>query len=120
MTRPSSIGTLAYMLLGPIVWAVHSTVIYSAQSMLCAAAGAWDPSEMVRIVVAATTVLAFAIVATATLKADRTGDMIGAASPSPALRHFQRRVMRLLAIMSLFGIGASAAAATLPVCVALR
>lgn len=120
MRRHSVIGTLAYVLFGPLVWAIHIVVIYGGQSMLCAAAGILDPSAAVRSLVALASVLALTIVAAATLGADRAASMMGAASSMPPLQQFQRRVMRLLAVLSLFGIGASAVAAAMPVCAALR
>lgn len=120
MARQSTIGALLYVLFGPVVWAAHFTLIYGAQAMLCALAAESDPSLAVRGIVAALSAVALALLVAAALQPDRIYTALGAGPWPIATQNFQRRVMVLLMMLSLFGVVASAATASLPVCAALR
>ncbi|MGE0233033.1 MAG: hypothetical protein AB7O39_16070 [Flavobacteriaceae bacterium] len=34
-TKPSAVGTLAFINAGPIIWAIHLTLIYGGHTLLC-------------------------------------------------------------------------------------
>lgn len=119
MLRRSTVGTLIYLLAGPLTWGLHFTVIYGAQSTLCAVGGA--PDRAVALVMAIATITALALLAGIVARPDHVAAALGAGDWAPPVRLFQRRVMVLLAILSAFGIaGAGLAATFLPACAALH
>ena len=112
-------GTSFYMLLGPIVWAIHLTVIYISHAVLCArgivGSGVISISSLVFVATGAA--LAVLIAAIAVANGRRR-----AVSPSSATASaFQHSVMGLLAVVSATGVGwAGATALIVPPCLALR
>lgn len=118
-----TIGTLVFLLIGPLAWAAHFTVIYGAQSSLCA----FDAGETA----AGTNPLAGLIILVATL-AGIGGVALAAWRPFPVLswlapgeaphdRAFLAFVMRALAALSgLAMLYAGIASIVLPACAQLR
>lgn len=116
-------GTLIFILLGPIVWAIHLTLIYGSQSSLCAfnaGESAAGRNVVVGIILAATVLciaatgysaarpgFVHALVARATLPAEQAGFIVA--------------VMRLLAGLSILAmLYAGLGAVMLPACEQLR
>lgn len=101
-------GALFYILLGPIVWAIHLTLVYLGHTLLCALAGALAPGvvsfSVIIVTAAALIVLTVAVVA-ANFRG-RAFDDRGAGAV-----FFRDRIMMALALLSGFGVaweGASA------------
>ncbi len=120
--RPA-VRTLLYLLFGPIVWAAHLTVIYGAQSVVCALSTS-PPRTGASIDSVHTIVLIATIAALSALAAGwlRLGNPGGSMSEGIEDRnHFLESVMHVLVGLSALGVlGAGAAALVLPSCPALR
>jgi hypothetical protein len=119
----SAPGTIVYVLLGPIVWAIHFGAIYFFQSLMCAREIAFDTVGNLdgQLMIVAATVAALAIVAAFVLAPERVAVAVKAASAGSDQRAFQTRLMRLLALLSAVGIAfAGWAAILIPSCPALR
>jgi hypothetical protein len=110
--------TLFYLLFGPVVWAVHLTIIYGAHTLVCARAPGvrvlgLDATVLIVIV---TTVVALALLPLSVL-AWRVHPAAGISDGE----RFYPRLMTLLAVLSACGIvWAGAAALIVAPCVALR
>lgn len=121
MARPSIFAALVYVLLGPIAWAAHLFAIYGAQSTLCVLAGGSAGDGLVAPIVGLITLTAAGLVGAAAAMPERVALALGATAAPAPIGDFQRRVMVVLALMSLFGIVAGGiAAAVLPACASLR
>lgn len=119
LMRGSTLGTIVYVLAGPIAWAVHVTVIYGFQSTACAVHP--SPEWLVDIVVTIATAIAAAVSAFVALRHETAAHALGAGGWPDETRQFTRRVMTLLALLSIFGIvGAGAATFILPACDMMR
>lgn len=119
-----TIRTLLYLLFGPIVWALHLTLVYGVQSVACAVAGpglrplagGLDPVQLTILAATAAALLALA------------GGWRGLANPGGAMSegvdersHFIVDTMRLLLVLSALGIiAAGSATLVLPTCADLR
>ncbi|SOD41863.1 hypothetical protein [Nitrosovibrio sp. Nv4] len=117
-------GTLVFMLVGPIVWTVHLTLIYGSQSLLCALNLGEDRSAgnaaIIAIILVATAVciaavgfsaarpgFVHALIARADLPADQAGFIV--------------TIMRVLAWLSILAmLYAGLGAVILPACGQLR
>jgi hypothetical protein len=109
------VGGFVFLLTGPILWAGAFTVIYGAQSSLCAF-GALPQGWISLLVIAATVLLMLADVATMLWPKLVYGLLTGATPPETQWP-FIRGVMRLLAALALLAMGYFVlAAATLPAC----
>lgn len=117
----SIVGTLVFILIGPLVWALHLLVAYGSHASLCAVAGAGrlaDPLPWILggVTLAAALILALALASPSTfrrpLRAARRDDREAA---------FATGVMRVLALLSLLGVlFAGIAMVILPLCQQLR
>lgn len=110
----STAGTLSYLLLGPLVWAVHFTVLYVTQSTLCSLGQATDSvsgMNIVTVIVTLATGVAFGLLAVAMLKADLVSKHFNAGGWPRSQRTFHTRVMVLMAVLAAFAIAAAALAA---------
>jgi hypothetical protein len=111
----SSLGSALFLLLlGPIVWAIHLSVIYVAHAVLCARGVAPHASE---IVIAVATLAALIVIAGHLLltrsRVRRSGDT--------DIRRFQQRTGAVLSALSMVGIlWAAAAPIFVQACVAIR
>ena len=118
------IGTLVFILFGPIVWAVHLTLIYSSQSSLCAfnlaEDRAWGNNAIVYIILIATAV--FIVVAGfSAVRASFVYALITRTDPPPEQIGFIITVMRILAGLSIVAmLYAGLGAVILPACGQLR
>lgn len=104
-------GALFYILLGPIIWAIHLTLVYLGHTLLCAlgvSSGALAPGVVsfgVIIVTAAALIVLIVAVVVANLRGRALDDRGSEAT------FFRDRVMMALALLSGFGVaweGASA------------
>lgn len=128
MTRmgPSSnrqgIGTLIFILVGPIVWAVHLTLVYGSQSSLCAfnLEDRGENSAVVAIILLVTT-MSIAVVGFSAVRANFIHALITRGIPSTDQVEFIVTIMRVLSglsILAMFYAGLSAV--FLPACHPLR
>jgi hypothetical protein len=117
------IGTLIFILVGPIVWAVHLTLIYGSQSSLCA----FNPSEdrgensVVVAVILLVTAVSIAVVGFSAVRANFIHALIARGIPPTEQVEFIVTIMRVLAglsILAMFYAGLSAV--FLPACHPLR
>lgn len=119
-SRPSTAGTAAYLLLGPLLWAAHFTVLYATQSGACAIFGA-GAGPVPTIVIVIATLLVLGLMVAAMLKPHATSELLQAGRWGEPVQRFCDRVMALLAGLSLFAVvGAAAGAVLLPSCPPLR
>jgi hypothetical protein len=121
--RRSTFGTLTYVLIGPIIWAAHFSAIYAVQSVGCAIAGADMAVQrdfVILTVVWVATGAAITVLSAALVAPRGSGRMLGAGSwPAPQPASY-RRIMTILAVLSVFGIAAAAGVTLfLPVCTVL-
>jgi hypothetical protein len=118
------IGTLVFIMLGPILWAVQLTLIYGAQSSLCAfgvGVGADGNNALAAGVVIAASVVCMALVGVALARPDIGYGLITGAGMPGEQRGFLVGVMRLLAGLSLLAMFyAGLGAVLLPACAQLR
>jgi hypothetical protein len=111
------------VLLGPIVWAVHLTLVYGLQSVACSfavpPASTIAGLDRVQVAIILITLLSLSIVGACAMwgrgaDSDRSGT-----DETPGL--FLVRVRRVLALLSVLGIIAvGSAAMVLPTCAGLR
>jgi hypothetical protein len=103
--------TLLSMFLGPIVWALHLTVIYGSHAILCARGSSGMTGA--NVVIVATIIALVPLVISFWLNRTHPNR-----EPEP---RFQRQVMQLLTLLSAVGIlMAGATIAFVPVCLAVR
>jgi hypothetical protein len=93
----STPGTILYILLGPILWSAHFTVLYSVQSMLCAH-GVGE--HLVPVIVAAATMVAVLVTGVLILLPNATSRIFGAGGWEGDAAVFHVRAMRGLAALS--------------------
>lgn len=112
-----SVGTLLLSLAGPLIWALHFAVVYGVQHVACATLGGnradfWiQTSVIVATVVALLSLLLIIVKPDVVLRIDRNGGM------SQNTQVLLLGIMRLLALLSFFGVlWAGVAAFFLPAC----
>lgn len=118
-----TIGTLIYLLIGPLLWAAHLTVVYGSQSSLCA----FDLGEatngsngLATALVVVATLLCIGLIA---LVVWRPHPVLGWLAPGepPLDRPFLTWVMRALSALAALAIlYAGVASVILPACAQLR
>lgn len=113
--------TLVWMTFGPIVWALHLTVVYGAHTLACARGvnpDLFGISFSAFAIIAATIVALAALALAIYLHPQRTGDA------PPDIREeriFEKRVTNWLAALAAFGIfWAGAGALLVSPCLAIR
>jgi hypothetical protein len=124
MSQPRrTIGTLLYLLAGPLLWAAHLTVIYGSQSSLCAfdigetAAG---NNSLATTVILVATAVCIGLVVAMTLRPQSIFGWLALGEVSPD-RPFLVWAMRLLSALSVLAIlYVGLAAIILPACAQLR
>lgn len=118
------IGTLIFILLGPIVWAVHLTLIYGSQSTLCALNLGEDRSggnDTIVAIILAATAACIAVVGFSAVRASFVHALIARADPPAEQVGFIVTTMRVLAGLSILAIFyAGLGAVILPACDQLR
>ncbi|MBG0792886.1 hypothetical protein IYY11_05645 [Methylocystis sp. H62] len=104
-------GALLYVLFGPVLWAIHLTLIYGGHTLLCAlgvSSDALSPSIIsfsVAIVTIVTLVVLLAAVVATIFKGGARGDRGSAAT------FFLDKLMMALALLSGFGVALGGASA---------
>lgn len=117
---PSTAGTAAYLIIGPLLWSIHFTALYATQSGACAIFGAGVEPVMTTVILLATLVVVV-LIAAAMLKPRATSNLLQPGRWAEPVQRFCDRVMALLGALSLFAvIGAAAGALLLPSCPPLR
>lgn len=130
MTRMGSssnrqgIGTLIFILIGPIVWAVHLTLIYGSQSSLCAFHLGEDRSggnSTVVAIILLVTIMNIATVGFSAVRASFVHALIARGAPPAEQARFIVTIMRILAGLSMLAmLYGSLGAIFLPACDPLR
>lgn len=121
--RGSTVGTILFMLLGPIVWAAQFTALYFSQSVLCqiGTVKADAIGDTINLAIWLVTVAAASLIAAALLVPTRFEALLGADAWQTEQRDFHRRTMAVLSIMALLAIAAGASGTMLiDECGALR
>lgn len=117
-------GTLVFILIGPIIWAVHLTLIYGSQSSLCAFNLGEDRAGGNGVVIAiilAATAACMAIVGFSAVRAGFVHALIARAAPPAEQVGFIVAIMRILAGLSILAIFyGGLGAVILPACDQLR
>lgn len=113
--NPSLVGTLVYLLIGPLGWGLHLTAIYSLTTLLCALATRGNPSLVGAVgpVILLATVVAGAVVALSALKPETPRRLLGVRTGAAHQSAFLDRAMRLLAVLSLIAIAWGGATVTI-------
>jgi hypothetical protein len=117
------IGTLIFILVGPIVWAVHLTLIYGSQSSLCAFNLNEDRGESSAVVaiILLVTALSIAVVGFSAVRPNFIHALIARGMSPTEQAKFIVTIMRVLSglsILAMFYAGLSAV--FLPACEPLR
>lgn len=112
--RPGVFTILVYLMLGPILWGLHLTLIYGANTLICALGGGAASS---RAIVIAATILIAVPLGLMLLMQRRVGRLFGIAD-GRAGRPTYDAISRVAGVLSLAGIlWAGTAAAVLSACV---
>jgi hypothetical protein len=118
------IGTLIFILVGPIVWAAHLTLVYGSQSSLCAFDLGEDGSGGNRAVVGIilfATIAGIAAVGFSAVHPSFVHALITRAAPPAEQAGFIVTIMRILAGLSMLAmLYAGLGAIILPACHPLR
>ena len=113
------IGTLVFLIAGPILWAVDLTVIYGAQSSLCAFGAL--PSSLIGIMVGSASVVLALVAAGISIWPRPAFTVLTGTAPPGEQWSFLRGATRILAALSALAMLYFAAAAMLlPACGGLR
>jgi hypothetical protein len=118
------IGTLIFILVGPIVWTLHLILIYGSQSSLCAfnlsADKSGENATVVAIVLVAT-IVCVAAVGFSAIRVSFVHTLIARADPPAEQMGFIVTIMRILAGLSILAMFyAGLGAVILPACEQLR
>lgn len=123
MRREGSIvGTLVFMLFGPIVWALHLLVAYGTHASLCATAAS-EPvaNAALHLVLGGATIAAAIGLTIAAVRPPLVRWMLRAVPATSAEAGFATNVMQILVLLSLLGVTfAGLAMMLLPLCSQLR
>jgi hypothetical protein len=113
------IGTLVFILIGPILWALHLTVTYGAQSSLCAFDAASETFITGMIIGSAAVFIGLIVLAM--LQERSCFALLTGTSPSKEQWPFLKTLMKLLGALSILGmVYFSLASLILPACAQLR
>jgi hypothetical protein len=109
-----SVGTVTIALVGPsFIWGLHFAAVYAIQSLFCDILGGSRPAYGAQMAVIAATVAALLMLLLLIAKPDAVLRM----NRSESSRSFLVGVMRLLALLSVFGVlWAGSAVLFLPAC----
>lgn len=110
--RISTAGTLTYVLIGPIIRAVHFGVLYAAHAFSCDLAqdgqAAMTQNSILAVIWIATLV-AIALLTGALVAPHRLSSLLGTGGRSAVQTRFHRQAMSWLAVLALLAIGFAAA-----------
>jgi len=116
-----SVGTVLIALIGPLmIWALHFSVVYGAHHLVCAALAGNSVGFGMQTAVSVATVAALLALLLLIVKPDVVLRMKRDEAMPKNSRLFLTDVMRLLALLSLFGVlWAGSAAFFFPACMSL-
>jgi hypothetical protein len=118
-----TIGTLTFILIGPLLWAAHLTAIYGSQSSLCAfdvGVSAGDSNTLVSVLVVVVTLVCIGFLAVAIWRPQPILGWLAPGEP-PIDLAFLTWVMRALSCLAALAIlYAGTASILLPACAQLR
>lgn len=114
----STAGTILYVVLGPITWAAHFSVLYFSQSMLCAHS---EGESLVPAIIGVATVVALVPLGAAVIAPRSIARWAGALGPTEEESRFHARLMTTLALLSAAAIlWAGLTVFLIPSCLPLR
>ncbi len=105
--RGSTLGTILYVLIGPIVWALHFTVLYAVHGFSCGLASDGRIAPMpVAILMAVwiATIAAIGLLGAALLAPERMALQLKTDVWSVPQRRFHRQTMSVLCLLSVVAI----------------
>lgn len=96
--EPSTVGTILFVLWGPLVWGLQFTAVYVGHTWICATGMGASASD---VLVATATAIAVALIAPVIVMPERVGRLarLDAGEPNAA---YLAAIARLLAMLSLF------------------
>lgn len=113
------IGSILFLIAGPILWAINLTVIYGAQSSLCAFRAL--PENVIAAIVVVTTLALMATAGAFIVWPQIVFRLLVGAAPPTDQWPFLNGTMRILAALSALAMLYFATASlTMPACAALR
>ncbi|MGK9235093.1 hypothetical protein KXS07_25765 [Inquilinus limosus] len=106
--EPSTLGTLAFLMWGLVVWGLQFTAIYLGHAWLCALGA---PAGATAVLAAVLTVLAVAAILPVAWSPARPAALAGIGAPAGDPRHLMAiaRAVALLSIVAALWTGAAAA-----------
>lgn len=111
-----SVITLVIALAGPLIWGLHFGIVYATHHLICLLTGN-SAALWAQLAVIAATLVALLALLLAIVKPSILLRMTGSGSGSETSRSFLAGIMRLLALLSIFGVfWAGSAALFLPAC----
>ena len=121
MMRANVVGTILFILFGPIVWAIHLGVSYAAHAALCAAGDRLPLGpDALPWILGPATILALLLIGAAMLSPNLVRAPTRAGREGEDVR-FATAVMRTLGLLSLLGVGYFGLAMLfVPLCLPLR
>jgi hypothetical protein len=109
-----------FSLLGPLLWALHFGAVYGGQHVACAPPVSLSPA-LIRIAIVVATLAAAAPLLAGAVAPQRVMNVFSLTGYEDATRRFLAGTMRILCLLSLFGVvWAGSAALLLGACPALR
>lgn len=105
LTSKQSVGTVLIALIGPLtIWALHFSAVYGAHHLVCATLTGSRTGDLMLAAVSVATVLALLALLLFIVKPHVVLRMDEAMAISKKSQSFLTDVMRLLALLSLFGV----------------
>ncbi|WAK02639.1 hypothetical protein [Methylobacter sp. YRD-M1] len=114
-----SVGVLLITLAGPLIWGVHFGIVYAAHHLICLLTGN-SAAFWAQLAVIAATIAALLALLLSIFKPEIMQHMVRYESAQNISRSFLTGVMRLMALLSVFGVlWAGSAALFLPACTSI-
>lgn len=111
-----SVGVLLITLAGPLIWGVHFGIVYAAHHLTCTLTGN-SAAFWAQLAVSVATLAALLALLLAIFKPEIIQHMVRYETAQKISRSFLTGVMRLLALLSFFGVlWAGSAVLFLPAC----
>ncbi|WP_020158316.1 hypothetical protein [Methylobacter marinus] len=114
------LGALLIAMAGPLVWALHFAVVYGTQHVVCATLAGSRAAFWVYLAVFAATAVALPVLLLLIAKPGIARHTVRRGAVTKRAQAFLTGIMRLLALLSFFGVlWAGSAALLLPACASL-
>ena len=113
---PSTVGTLAYILSGPLVWALHLTVIYGGHTLACNQEGAGGTTAWLVIAATVTSLCILLPVAFS----QRIASLFGVVEKTTDRPEYQALARSLAGLSAIAVIWSGAAVAFVTACTQVR